>query len=515
VAKVDWLNTLNIAQAVKNCRIDVYGDWYRDPWSWPELEWIGSHGHEVLEQRLNAHGVGRTAILDVPKENFIIRPGVVLDPLDRIMYEAIVDRLSLRLIGEMPPWVYGWRLRREDPAPGVYANRSKEWDRYRHDLIALADHSASALLTDVVSYFASIPLHNLVEELLRRTGHNDIVERLVDMLLSWGRMAGRTGLPQRSNASSVLANMYLRPIDDALQQFGRHRRVMLQAEIGHDVAATRWMDDIWLFGNDPAKLRRAQMHIQDVLGGNGLEINAGKTNVLEGDKMVETVREVELSAVDKHLAFEPPDPEPLGQLVERLVENPEQASATSIKFATHRMRKHNVTDYQDQFINAGYRMPQGSPSLSRLFRDSGRWRELTDWFVEYTKSAWGSNEWAVGQLATMFPSHVRRVRPVDESFQRAVENLTSLAYFGVAAQRLAAWRPATARSLFREIAKRCGDPQQRRVIALAALSAHEETAWVRKLLGEFVENVPTLEMLRARNFRPVKVAPDFQGDDTD
>ena len=513
MAKLDWLNTLDIDLAAKNCRVDVYGDWHRDPWSWPELEWTASRGLEILEQRLNSRGVGRASILDVPKENFILRPALVLDPIDRLMFEAIVDRLSVQLIGDMPPWVYGWRLERDQPAAGVYARRPQEWELYRRDLIALADHSECALQTDIVSCFASIPLDRLIEEIQRRVGHSELVDRLVDMLLSWGRVAGRSGLPQRSNASSVLANMYLRPIDDALHQFGRHRKPMLRAQVGHDVAATRWMDDIWLFGNDPAKLRQAQMHIQDVLLSNGLEINGAKTVVLEGDEMHETVREVEHSAVDKHLALEPPDPEPLGQLVERLVEKPEVASVTSIKFATLRMRNHGIKTYEDQFINAGYRMPHGSAALSRLFRDSGRWPELTDWFVDYTNSAWGSIEWAIGQLATMFPSHIRRVRPVDESFQHAIENLASLSYFSVAAQRLATWRPQQARSLFREIAKRCGDPHQRRVIALAALGAGEEVAWIRKLLGEFGENAPTLEMLKSRSFRQVKAAADFRGDD--
>jgi hypothetical protein len=37
---IDWMNTLELDRAVANCRTDIYGDWYRDPWSWPELEWI-------------------------------------------------------------------------------------------------------------------------------------------------------------------------------------------------------------------------------------------------------------------------------------------------------------------------------------------------------------------------------------------------------------------------------------------------------------------------------------------
>src|SRR5437660_1114319 len=71
------------------------------------------------------------------------------------------------------------------------------------------------------SIFSSIPLDPLCEQIDSKGGHNAITGRLIDMLQSWGRIAGRSGLPQRCNASSVLANMYLRPLDDALRHFGR------------------------------------------------------------------------------------------------------------------------------------------------------------------------------------------------------------------------------------------------------------------------------------------------------
>jgi hypothetical protein len=51
----DWLVRVNIRQAWRNCRIDHYRDWYRDPWNWPEWEWLvkrdpgGSQDPQVRE----------------------------------------------------------------------------------------------------------------------------------------------------------------------------------------------------------------------------------------------------------------------------------------------------------------------------------------------------------------------------------------------------------------------------------------------------------------------------------
>ncbi len=108
---MDWLATLEFQLALKNVHLDVLGDWYRDPWRWAELDWlVPNHLEEYAVPRLNAGGVKQTAKLDVAKENFAVRPAVVLDPLDRLLYQALVDALSVRLIGSLPVWAYGWRL---------------------------------------------------------------------------------------------------------------------------------------------------------------------------------------------------------------------------------------------------------------------------------------------------------------------------------------------------------------------------------------------------------------------
>ena len=37
---LDWANVLDLARGASNCHYDLYGEWYRDPWAWPEIRWL-------------------------------------------------------------------------------------------------------------------------------------------------------------------------------------------------------------------------------------------------------------------------------------------------------------------------------------------------------------------------------------------------------------------------------------------------------------------------------------------
>src|SRR5579862_7782781 len=163
---MEWLRVLNLEAALANIRIEMTGDWYRDPWGWCELPWLVSDGGRLdafVMPRLDGTGVAAAQRIDVPKENFGIRPAVVLDGVDRLIYQALTDRLSKNFVGALPDWSYGWRLQRSTPEAGCYARNNVEWKGYRSHLKQLARGRGAALVTDVVSFFASIPRDPLVE----------------------------------------------------------------------------------------------------------------------------------------------------------------------------------------------------------------------------------------------------------------------------------------------------------------------------------------------------------------
>ncbi len=503
-AAFDWLSVVDLKRALVNCHTDIVGDWYRDPWSWPELKWVAEKRPDMVVARLNGGGVHRSTNLDVPKENFATRPAIVMDPIDRLIYQALVDKLSGSLIGEMRPWVFGWRLPRKDPVAGVYSDNGNEYSWYRSRVSLLANFRAFGLSTDIVSFFANIPVDRVCEEIEQRAGGSAVSARLVDMLQAWGRVAGRSGLPQRSMASATLANMYLRPLDDVMVGLAGQVKLFKVASL------TRWMDDIWVFGNDDGRLRATQLAIESAMRDLDLNMGIAKTHVLSGDELLEATLNLQHSAADEGLSETPMNTKPLEELVDRLLQRPEAASRTSVKFATVRIRGKKLDTLVQPFVDNANRMPHAADALGRLFRDEERWRDLEDWYINYTGSAWGCLPWAVGQLGTMFPSGDPGKGEVARYFLERIEALPNLQLLALAAQRSGAWRPDEARQAIREAAKHANHPLERRVLALTALALREERAFVRSLLREFEQNDVTLQMIEARHFAPIAVTADFK-----
>jgi hypothetical protein len=508
---MDWLNALDFELALKNVHSDVYGDWYRDPWGWRELAWlVPNHLDTHAVPRLNASGVKRTARLDVAKENFAIRPAVVLDPLDRLLYQGLVDCLSVRFIGSMPKWVYGWRLPCKSPKRGQYDTNDNQWEAFRDHLKRLAGYDFAALTTDVVSFFASIPVDELTE-LILTVGNNRPAERLADMVRSWYRTTGR-GLPQRSGASAALAHSFLAPLDDVIARFNRIPKG--GAALIPEGRSLRWMDDIWLFGRSLYPLREAQIALQSGMRDLGLEMNIGKTRLLVGDDLINAVYELEHSAVDDGLSGEERDEQPLDDLIDGVLASPETAERTTIRFMATRMREHQVYTRVEDVARAVPRLPHAPDHLARLFRDSGYWHNLQDSYVSYARRWRNRLPWTVGQLGTMFPSGSSVKPALRDLF---AETLSSgnvpLPLLSLAAQRLAAWRPAEARLLLRDAAQTESHPLARRTLALAAIHAGEAKNVVRQMLQQHEENALILAMLEDVGFtkQAVPVSADFAG----
>lgn len=508
---MDWLAALDFELALKNVQSDIRGDWYRDPWEWRELIWlVPDHVDDHALPRLNATGVKRTSRLDVAKENFAIRPAVVLDPLDRLLYQALVDCLSVKLVGDLVPWAYGWRLSVKNPRPGRWEKNDEQWSAFRDHLGRLAEYDHAALATDVVSYFASIPVERLCELIITHGG-NKPAERLVDMVSSWYKATGR-GLPQRSAASAALAHLYLAPVDDVVAQYNAIPKGGIDAV--PEGRALRWMDDIWLFGRSALSLREAQIAIQSSLRDLGLEMNVGKTNVWRGSAMRDAVFELEHSAVDSGLNEDEPDLEPLDELIEAVVARPELADRTTIRFMAKRMRDNDLFESVPDIAGVATRLPHAADHLSRLFRESGYWEDLQEWYVRYARRWRSRLPWTVGQLGTMFPTDAAVADDVQQLFAEVLASTNApLPLLSVAAQRLAAWNPTNARVLIREAEKDESHPLSRRTLALAALHAGEVKSVVRQILQQHEENALILAMLEDTNFekRAVPVSPDFAG----
>jgi hypothetical protein len=506
MASIDLAKALDLKRAVTNLRTEIVGDWYQDPWGWPELGYLLRHS-DLVFQHVGAKGSLQQALIDVPKENWGVRPAVVLDTLDRVTYQALVDRASVHLIGDMSPNVFGWRLPPNNPESGRYSHNDNQWNGYRRHISLLASLNQVALRTDIVSCFGSISIPRLQDAIHDRCPSNELTRRLCDLVEGFAAVPGRPGLPQRSFASAVLANMFMTPLDDVLSHHAMPAPRVLSGDARYSACA-RWMDDMWLFCREPSGARRAQSDLQSEARSIGLHLNSAKTDVLEGDDVAQQAKEIEHSAVDEAIAND--DFAPLGELIERILRVPERASRTSTRFACQRMRVYQQYERVDDLLVNAERMPHVADVLSRLFKEAYEWRSLQDWFLGYASSDWASYEWAVAYLARIFPSSPAPKKEVREFFIRTVRDAnTSLPLLAVSSQRIARWDKTEARAAFRDCFSRLISPHARRVVALCALEAKESRSLVRSWLKVDQENAITLQMLENFSWTCPKVQKDF------
>lgn len=505
---VDWNKSLDLDLALTNLRQDFIGDWYRDPWGWPEIDQVESEGLAPLVERATSTGVRRVANIDVPKENFGVRPAVLLEPLDRLLYQALTDRLSKQLIGKLPDWVHGWRLRRKNPAPGVMARNDFEWERQLNELSNCVGLLPYGFKTDIVSCFASMPSALVGEEVERRAGSGPIPTRLIDMLHGWDASPGRRGLPQRSMASAVFANMYLSVVDEVIDDYNSSVGTKGALSLLKNVS-TRWMDDIWVFGRDEGRLRRLQIDLQQAAREAHLELNSAKTALLEGSDLAQEALKVNHSAIDDALLDSKPNLQPLEELLDKIINDPEGSDRTSIHFAMVRMRDQKLESRLPKLVDAAHRMPHGSDHLARAFQTFGLWKDLGEWYVELLNSDWGALDWSIAQLGTMFPSKKHPGDEVVDGLLDALGRRPQLPLQAVALQRLVKWAPDELRDLVRDRADQWDHPLERRLLGLTSVALEEPRPRTRALLGAYEENDLTLRAVAARRFRPLPVVGDF------
>lgn len=507
MARPPWQESLDLDLALANVQREYRGDWHKDPWEWPEHGYLLKKGRGVLNAWFTSTGCSEVSLIRVPKENWGIRPAVVMDPRDRIGYQAIVDLNSVKLIGDMSSSAYGWRLIPGSPAAGRYASDRIQWREYRSHIEAAGGWYEAALRTDIVSCFASMRPEVVLDEVSSRVGSNASIDRLATFLVGFDQLDARSGLPQRARPSSVLANLVMRRFDDVLTAHADEipDLMLTGAKPGAPrMSFVRWMDDMWLFGEDAASMRRAQLALQETAMRFGLNLNSSKTEVLEGEDVHTKALEVELSAVDGGLLDQ--DPKPLEELIERVLDNPSAAGRTKVKFMISRMLEHGVHYREGDLVQAVPRMPHCADSLAWYMRTRFTQESLEEWFLSEIGSAWDLLQWPYSHFLGMFATNGKPTAALlDYVAERVADQNTELPFLAVAVQRLSAWNEGSARTTIGSTIGHRSDPHQRRVLTLAALAANETRRTCRNWLSQHAANDVTVQMLDDVGFRAPKL----------
>jgi len=240
------------------------------------------HGHldERLQAKFSAYAARNEMpdpliMMYAPKGNFSLRLLARPQLLDWIIYEAIGD------------WIYA-QIRKSDPAifsrsfsykmfdkPGI-----KHWLEFVEHCKSLYNNGYSyAVTSDLTGYFDNIRIDELISHLKRympdSAENKKVLFALEHMLSVWSNnscsMAGY-GIPQGPDASYLLGDIFLYPIDEQMRQ---HKHYF------------RYVDDIRIFCKEELELKISLMDLTKCLRASGLNINAKKTRFLKQRKVEE------------------------------------------------------------------------------------------------------------------------------------------------------------------------------------------------------------------------------------
>lgn len=220
--------------------------------------------HLVRELETGRYDPTPAHIIAVPKSQIGTRPAALLPFEDRVVYEAIVEVLRLRvdrfLLGED---IVFW--------PRANRTRDKCWSKFERAV--LEQEGQYIVSCDIAGFYESIDHGHLANAVVRATGYRDIADALVHFL---GRtMSGNRGVPQGLQASDTLATVYLAQVDRAM--------------IRNGFKYTRHGDDVRISVASYDRGCQAARTMEAELRKCGLLLNRSKTRVFKRETYEETL----------------------------------------------------------------------------------------------------------------------------------------------------------------------------------------------------------------------------------
>lgn len=213
--------------------------------------------------------------VEVDKTLLLTRPAVLLSLPDRIAYQAVVGSFADRVEAETPPSVFSARL--SDHPDTFLKPGAEQWVTWRQSVLDQLDDASRWLVeSDLTAHFDTVNLEPLIAELRSLNVEQTVLDSLTAMLRTWQPVRG-VGLPQGPNASRLLANLHLLPVDRAMLRGGWRY--------------SRFMDDVRIVASTRAEAVDAIRAFQKECRARGLIVSAAKTRLLFGEEAKSSLRE--------------------------------------------------------------------------------------------------------------------------------------------------------------------------------------------------------------------------------
>ena len=202
------------------------------------------------------------------------RPGSILLPHDRLLYQALGDQAALAITGkEIEQRTFSHRL----AAPGseaMFLPTRTCWTALQEANRAYATDPKSNYIIklDIANFFGSINLHTL-DHVMKDAGYSDsFASRLENLLIGFTGDRSSRGLLQGIFPSDLLGNFYLTPVDRFLEE--------------QDVLSARYVDDIYIFVESVDAAGKILRKLVPYLRSYDLSINEAKSRIMRTSALI-------------------------------------------------------------------------------------------------------------------------------------------------------------------------------------------------------------------------------------
>lgn len=239
-----------------------------------------------IEDSLNSSNIKSLYKIDVPKPNFTIRPMGRPEIKEWIIYEAIVDHISKKILENDEICQRSFSICRFK-YPKI--PKLEPWLKFKEEELKFYEKGYKyAVISDLTGFYENIYLEELRNRIIDYLDGSEYDEKLLkvlfELLRKWSsERIVNYGLPQGPNASSFLADIYIDLIDKKMEKY---------------VGYFRYGDDIRIFCKRGIDAKKALKDFIIALRELKLNINAKKTSILSHKRVENRLFDQQKSLMD-------------------------------------------------------------------------------------------------------------------------------------------------------------------------------------------------------------------------
>jgi hypothetical protein len=217
--------------------------------------------------------------MDVPKGRGFTRPGSILHPIDRVVYQALADAVAPTLESHLDRnRSFAQVITDVTSTEHLFEYPQESWEQHQNKLSTMCKQGGYFVKADVANYFERIPQHHLVNLMYAADCKTEIVKLIEEILLAF-QERNSYGIIQGVFPSDLFGNFFLSDLDAFCEL--------------HDIESSRYVDDVYMRFETEKEAYKGLMKLIGRLRRDGLHLNEYKSGIHTADELIKEETEID------------------------------------------------------------------------------------------------------------------------------------------------------------------------------------------------------------------------------